>query len=141
MLATPAPLAVHYRRTMLHTIPTVVGGVGSLFILAQVPSTSPAYLQYGAMGILAACGWYLVARIIPSAMHARQEETTSALVALTTEREKLVASMEKMAIMHSAEVKIARLETNKLVENLHNDAKEEYYRRILRPLFKQSLFA
>ena len=89
------------------------------------PDDTTHYVQYGALGILALCAIWLMTRIIPDAMRQRQKETHDMMQTLITEREKLVASMEKLVEVHSNEVKEGRNKQEQLIRDLTNRAEQE----------------
>ncbi len=57
--------------------------------------------QYGALGILGLLAVYVVTKLVPQAIESRRKESQAFLLTLTSEREKLVESMEKMTESHS----------------------------------------
>lgn len=79
---------------------------GSSFLLAAeaVSAVNNPAVQYGAIGILGACTIYVVTKLVPMSIKSRREETAAFIETLTSEREKLVASMEKIDRGHVKEI-------------------------------------
>lgn len=116
-------------KIMIKLVLGMSGAAGGLLMLGTAP-VDPAhigtpYVQYGAMGILALCAVWLVTKIIPDAMKQRQAEVHDMMGALITEREKLVASMEKLVDVHTAELKEAREKQDKLIRDLATSTEAE----------------
>jgi FlaA1/EpsC-like NDP-sugar epimerase len=96
------------------------GGLGSgAAILAQEVIGDVPVLQYGAIGVLGVCAIYVTTKLVPMAIQGRQKETTAFITTLTEEREKLVASMEKLTNTHVKEMAMARAETEALLRDLN----------------------
>lgn len=71
--------------------------------------------QYGALGILGLLAIYVVTKLVPKAIENRRNESQAFLLTLTTEREKLVESMEKMTTTHTD-----------LIREINTSTKEEH---------------
>jgi len=96
------------------------GGLGSgVAILAQEIIGDTPVLQYGAIGVLGVCAIYVTTKLVPMAIEGRAKETEAFITTLTTEREKLVASMTKLTDTHVSEMATARAETEALLRDLN----------------------
>jgi len=84
-----------------------LGGMGgSTVLLIAEAAQSSSIIQYGAMGILGACAIYVVTKLVPMSIESRRLETAAFIETLTSEREKLVSSMEKLDKGHAREIEI-----------------------------------
>lgn len=110
---------------MLKMTLTTVAGSASLFLAkvgAMVDTPVGSVLQFGALGILALCAVYLVAKIIPESMAQRRNEAKEMLDALVGEREKLVQSMDALVDRHSKELVEAKAKSEQLIKEFHDEA-------------------
>lgn len=82
-------------------------------------------IQYGAIGVLGVCAIYVTTKLVPMSIKSRQEETAAFIETLTTEREKLVSSMERIATTNSESNSTARRETEELLKVINRSHREE----------------
>ena len=110
---------------MLKSIILTTGlGAGTL-AAATIPEGTSSFIQYGALGLLGACVMYVITRLVPQAMDSRRKETEAFLTTLTSEREKIIASMEKLTKSHEDELVAARRETDQMIRHLNQTTGEE----------------
>jgi len=113
------------------------GGLGSgIAMLAQEMMGDTPVLQYGAIGVLGVCAIYVTTKLVPMAIEGRQKETEAFITTLTSEREKLVASMTKLTDTHVSEMATARAETEALLRDLNITSLTE--RKVWAEMMKES---
>lgn len=108
-----------YTSNLMFKVVFVITTFSSSFALLAQTASQHFAIQYGAIGVLGVCAIYVTTKLVPSAIKSRQKETEAFISTLTTEREKLVSSMERMEESHNKEVTERRKGTESLIKELN----------------------